>query len=365
MSNKATEIIKPESSGIFRVVTLYVGQGDTTIMAVPDGDDYKFVLIDSNHDEENGGIDLLLLLKDLLGDDGELDLYINTHPHKDHLAKVKQIYDEIGIKQLWHSGHKPAGDHKDSYSDLEYVIDQLGEENVFCLRGTREENQVDEKEVLLGDITYNVLAPADHVSDDIDGEKPEDRYRRIHEQCAVIRFKYGEDEKQILMTGDADYVAWKDHITNYHSERLPSTVLNAAHHGSNTFFWENTDADGDPYREHIDTIDPTYVIVSAPKSSESKHDHPHPEAMDEYRTTVGEEGLLHTGKNRECIIVDIDSAGSVDVRSDKELVEEYSTDGGGSSGSDGNAANAACLANLISSKKDPGAVDKRGGDRWG
>ncbi len=352
MSNKATEIIKPENSGIFRVVTLYVGQGDSTIMAVPDGDDYKFVLIDSNNDAENGGIDLISLLKDLLGDEGELDLYINTHPHKDHLAKVKQIYDEIGIKQLWHSGHKPAGDHKNSYSDLEYVIGQLGDDNVYCLRGTREENQVDEEEVLLGDISYNVLAPADHVSDDVDGEKPEDRYKRIHEQCAVIRFKYGEDEKQILITGDADYVAWTNHITDYHSERLASTVLSAAHHGSNTFFWENTAAEGEPYREHIDTIDPTYVIVSAPKSSESKHDHPHPEAMDEYIEKVSEEGLLHTGENRECIIVDIDSAGNIEVRADKELVEEYSNGEEGTNNESGGKVAKAVAPAIIKTRID-------------
>ena len=34
-----------------------------------------------------------------------LDIYINTHPHVDHLAKVKKLYDDIGISQLWHSGH--------------------------------------------------------------------------------------------------------------------------------------------------------------------------------------------------------------------------------------------------------------------
>jgi len=326
-------------------------------MAVPYGDEYKFVLIDSNHDEASGGIDIVLLLKDLIGD-GELDLYINTHPHKDHLAKVKQIYDEIGIKQLWHSGHKPGGNHKDSYSDLKYVIDKLGKENVFCLRGTREESHVDEEEVLLGDISYNVLGPADYVSDDVDGEKPEDRYKRIHEQCAVIRFKYGEDEKQILITGDADYVAWKEHITDYHSERLPSTVLSAAHHGSNTFFWENTDAEGEPYKKHIDIIDPTYVIVSAPKTSESKHDHPHSEAMDEYKEAVGENGLLHTGENRECFVVDIDSAGKIEIWVDKDLVEEYSTGGGGNNNESGGKVAKSVAPAIIKTKIDDKPMGK-------
>ncbi len=352
MSNKATEIIRPDATGIFRTVSLYVGQGDCTIMSVPDGEEYKFVLIDSNHDESLGGIGIIALLKDLLGEGNELDLYINTHPHKDHLARVKKIYEEVGIKQLWHSGHTPGGEHKDNYKDFEYVINELGEDNVFCLRGTREENEVDEKEITLGDISYNVLAPADHVTDEVDGEKPEDRYKRIHEQCAVLRFRYGADEKQILITGDADFTAWKEHITDYHSDRLPSTVLSAAHHGSNTFFWENSDAEGEPYKEHLDSIDPTYVIVSAPKSSESQHDHPHPEAMEEYMEKVGEDGVLHLGENRECFVVDIDGEGNIEVWADKELVAEYSTDEESTNNESGGKVAKAAAPAIIKTKID-------------
>jgi hypothetical protein len=48
MSNKAKEIIVPNEKGVFRVVFLYVGQGDSTLLVVPNGDEYKYVLIDSN-----------------------------------------------------------------------------------------------------------------------------------------------------------------------------------------------------------------------------------------------------------------------------------------------------------------------------
>lgn len=307
-----------------------MGQGDATIMAIPDDNGYVYVLIDSNQDESCGGIDILKLLKDLFVDEGEeLDIYINTHPHKDHLSKVKVIYKEIGIKQLWHSGHKPGVDHKDVYEDLEWVIKKLGDANVFRLRGTRSENELDGKSVKLGDTSYNVLAPADYVADEIEDEKPDDRYRRIHEQCGVIRFKYGEKEKQIMITGDADYVAWKEHIADYHKGRLPSTVLSAAHHGSNTFFWEKSDAGGEPYKDHLDRIAPSYIVVSAPKSKESKHGHPDKKAMDLYEEKVGQDGLLHLGKNRECVIIDIKKDGNINVTVDKDLVDAYGLKGEG------------------------------------
>jgi beta-lactamase superfamily II metal-dependent hydrolase len=326
MGNKAKEIIIPEK-GVFRIIFLYVGQGDSTLLVVPSEEEHKFVLVDSNQDDSLGGINIVKLLKDLFKDeDRKLDVYINTHPHKDHLGGIKDIYNEVGIGQLWHSGHKPGGEHKDAYKGLQYVINNIGEENVFCLKGSRDENKIDDKEIKLGDINYNVLAPAEYISDDIEDEKPEDRYKRIHEQCAIIRFKYGEKEKQILITGDADYEAWTKHITDYHKDRLPSFVLSAVHHGSNSFFWKGEIDNEDPYKKHLDVINPKYIIVSAPKSKESKHNHPHKEAMEIYKEKVGSDNLHHLGKNRECIIVDIKEDGNIELYPDDSLVEVYGID---------------------------------------
>jgi competence protein ComEC len=306
MANVAKEVIIPAEPNIFRTIFLYVGQGDSTLLVVPDQGAYKYVLIDSNYDENSGGIDLVLLLKDLFkGQETVLDVYVNTHPHKDHLGKVKEIYEDVGIGQVWQSGHKPGGEHKEIYKDLEFVMNKVGGKNVFRLRGSREGNKLDNETVKLGDLNYNVLAPADYVSEEIEGEKPEDRYKRIHEQCGVIRFKYGKDEKQVLITGDADYNAWKEHITDYHAQRLPSTVLSAVHHGSNSFFWKDS-TEEDPYKEHLEKIKPGYIVVSAPKKDESRHGHPDKEAMDLYKKEVGDDAVFHLGDKRICIIVTTD-----------------------------------------------------------
>jgi len=326
MTNTAQEVIKPGQSGILRAVFLYVGQGEATILAIPNGETYNYVLIDSNADTTCGGIDLVRMLKDLFKNtDEKIEVFINTHPHKDHLQQIKKIHDEIGIKQVWHSGHKPGSDHKESYEELEYVMKEVGDDNVYKLKGTTEDNKLDDNIVRLSDITYNILAPAEYVCDDIEGEKPEDRYRRIHEQCGVIRLRYGTEEKQILVTGDADYTAWHDHITDYHKDRMPSTVLSAAHHGSNSFFWKSSSTEEDAYKEHLENINPTYVIVSAPKKKESPHGHPDDEAMKLYKEQAGTDNVFHLGKSRECIIVDIHKDGSIYVDPDDRLVKEYST----------------------------------------
>lgn len=326
MRNTAKNILIPDKSKVFRTVFLYVGQGDATLLLIPEGDKYRTALIDCHNDESNGGINIVALMKDLFEGTGCcLDWFINTHPHLDHISGIKDIYDEINITQLWHSGHTPGKEYKDAYRNLEYVIKKLGKNNVFIYTGSRSDNFVGDFEIHLGDINYNILAPAEYVSDDIEGEAPDVRYNRIHEQCGVIRFKYGKNEKQILLTGDADYDAWTKHITDFHKDRLPSTVLSASHHGSNTFFWKSA-PDENPFKQHMDIISPSYIIVSAPKQKESKHNHPADEAMEQYRTKVGKDNLLHLGANRECVIVDIDDEGNIEIYTDKELVDTYGSD---------------------------------------
>lgn len=327
MSNKAKEIIIPQAKRVFRIIFLYVGQGDTTLLVVPDKDQYRYVLVDSNHSEtDDGGIDIYKLFKDLFKDEQiTLALYINTHPHKDHLDIVKKIYNDIGFDELWHSGHKSGGEHKEVYEELEYVIKKLGKDKVFQLLGTREDNKINDTVKKIGDINYNIIAPAEHVCDEIEDEKPEVRYQRIHEQCGVLRFRYGKKEKQVLIAGDADYKAWKNYITKYHKDRLPSTVLRSAHHGSKSFFWEGSPEEEDAYTEHLDTIDPDYIIISAPKSTESRHGHPDEEAVDLYEKKVGVENVYHLGKNRESIIVDITEQGDLEIKVDNELVKSYGT----------------------------------------
>jgi len=320
MSNIAQEIIKPDQPGIFRTIFLNVGQGDSTLMAIPDGNNYKFMLIDCNIDKNANEIDLVKMLTDLLGKE-KLDIFVNTHPHKDHLEGIKEIYDSSGIKEIWHSGHSPKGKHADEYKEFKEILNSIGEENVFEFLGSNDLNKLDKGIRKIGDIDYQILSPAKHVCEDIEEGDAEEQYRRIHEQCGVIRFCYGNETKYILITGDAEYNAWKNHITEYHEAHLKSEVLQASHHGSRTFFKESKDDES--YLEHIKLISPAYVIVSAPKQENSPHDHPHDDAMKIYGDHVEADNLIHLGKNEECVIVDIDQKGNIEVKADKELVAEY------------------------------------------
>lgn len=326
--NKAKELLWPTNSDILaRFVFLYVGQGSSTVILSRDGESYKSILIDINLDSENDGINVPALIQDLL-DGNQLDVFVNTHPHEDHLKGLVELSEGVKIVEVWHSGHKPGKKYNDAYKDLMKIIEKVkkagGSETI--LKGSKDEK-------LIGEANYYVLSPAKYVTDDVSDEDPDTRYRRIHEQCAVIKF--GIKDTWVMIPGDADRDAFEKHITGYHKERLGSVVLAASHHGSRTFF--HYEEDDDPYLEALNTIDPNYVTISAPKQSESKHDHPHDDALEFYNEKIGSDNVHHTGQNRYCYTFDIFQDGTYSKIQDDsgEISKAYPINGNDSGGKKG------------------------------
>jgi competence protein ComEC len=328
--NTAQEVIKPSVPKLLRAVFLYTGQGDSTIVAIPTGentDDYQYVLIDADLDKEKKEVNLVSLLKDLL-DGNKLSMYINTHPHKDHTGGIKEIYDEVGIKEVLHSNHTSTGEDKNSYDELHYVLKKVSKSNEYHLKGTNDLNKVrntDDEEIIkkIGLIDYQVFAPAEYVCDEIEDEDEETRRNRIHEQCAVFKFTYGG--KSIMFTGDANKAAWKKHITKYHKDNLKADVTTASHHGSRTAFKDDEDDDS-PYKKHLEYIGAEHLIISAPKQKDSPHGHPNDDALEIYKEFFDEDNIYHLGEKPYCIVVDIDADGNLSVSEDLKLIEAYCKD---------------------------------------
>ncbi len=318
--NTARELLWPDgdSNILVRAVFLYVGQGSSTILLVKDGDGYKVILIDTNLDSENGGLDVPALLTDLL-DGQDLDVFVNTHPHNDHLKGLTELSEAVTINEVWHSGHIPGKKHDDAYQELQKVIKKVkdGGGTVVELKGSDEEKT-------LADASYYILSPAEYVTDDVNDEDQEKRYARIHEQCAVLKF--GKGSAWILAAGDAGKSAFKKHITKHHKDRLTASALAASHHGSRSFFKDKEE--DDPYMEALDKIDPTEIIVSAPTQKESPFDHPDDDAMKLYDDNVGKDCVYHTGKERHSYIFDIfeDEDCADMVSDDGDLTAAYPID---------------------------------------
>lgn len=331
--NTARRIIWPTDPTILvRAVFLYVGQGSSTLILVKNGITYDTWVIDINLDRKNGGIDVPLLVKDLVNGD-KIRAFLNTHPHDDHMCGVTQLSDVVAIDEVLHSGHKPSKKYGSCFDELQAVIKKVkkngGTETVLLGSNSSEAT---------GEAEFHILSPADYVTDEVNEAEADERRRRIHEQCAVVKFGKGDD--WIIVTGDADRAAFENHITKYHKENLPSFAMAASHHGSRTFFRENEE--DDPYLTALQIIDPECVFVSAPTQEESKHGHPHDDAIELYEDQVGEDNVHHMGAERYSFIIDIYTGGghSGVTHDDGDLSTDYglSDEDDGDSGEKSNSA---------------------------
>jgi competence protein ComEC len=333
MSTIAQEVLLPPQFSMMRVVFLYVGQGESTLVFIPSNCGHLTMLIDSNQGRVNGGIDIPRMLKDLFQgqDSAQLNYYVNTHPHMDHAGGLDEIQDVVNVINVWHSGHYPGRAHEEAYKALERLRKMAANRGGGdrTLVGTRSTEK-------LGDAVYNVLSPAQYVQEEIAGEDPDTRYRRIHEHCAVLRIGYGSPIPAfVLITGDSDKCAWSNHITPYHGEgdenRTRAQILSASHHGSRTFFKMNEE-DPEPYTRHIELIGPTHIIISSPTQEESCHGHPHDDALELYKRYVQEEAILHLGDGRRSFICDIFSDGDYTINDDGGRLADiygFQSDNGG------------------------------------
>lgn len=356
MPSPAENIIVPPSPYTFRTVFLYVGQGDSTLMIVPDGaGGSRYMLIDINLGAAQGGLDVIRLLEDLLPKEhGKpvLDVFLNTHPHNDHLCGVGELRKRIKVREVWHTGFVPSDRHQANYAEFTKLIADVegAGGRIWEYRGTRETDQ-------LGAVAYNVLSPADHTKEEISELEGEARDCRIHDHCGVLRFGYGLEPKHVLVTGDADKTAWKEYIlgpTEYHKDRVPSAVLSAPHHGSRSFFKDNEE-DPEPYTRHMELITPTWVIISSPRQADSPHGHPHDDAIKLYKEQMENPENIHVlGERPECLIYDVTiDGGHVLDSDDGALVDAYPL-GGDDDGGKGENATKAAAPYVITSQLDRG-----------
>lgn len=354
MGNVARDILWPNNKKILvRAAFLHVGQGNSAIVFVRDGDVYRVVVVDINLDRKVSGIDVPRLVKDLLNGQS-LEAFANTHPHDDHLCGTKELSNAVDIKAVWHSNHKPSKKWGSKHPELTDLIAKVkkkyGDAAEVIIDGSK-------SSVTYGDAAYHFLAPAEHVTEDVNEEDADKRRSRIHEQCGVIKF--GKDKQWIIFVGDADRCAFEKHITKYHKERLPSFCLGASHHGSDTFFRENEEQEA--YMDGLNAINPKYVVVSAPTKEESKFEHPCDFAMEKYEEKVCEENVFHTGEDRYCFIFDILDDGTHSEPQDDagKLAEEYGLDQEDGDDGSGEKTRAAATGPFVAPRENAGQYTPR------
>lgn len=211
-----------------KVHFLDVGQADCIYIQLPDD---KGILIDAGNVSDGPAVVDYLRRQ---GMDGEIDLLIATHPHRDHIGGIPDVLEAFSVKEVIDSGLAADSRIYESYKESvlaegctwaadDYQVRRFGVCELEILTGAEVWREVND---------YSVVARLD---------------------CGEIGFLFtgdAEKEAEEMLTGD-----------------VGSEILKVGHHGSAS----STSA------EFLARVDPEVAIISVGEGN--RYGHPHEETL--------------------------------------------------------------------------------------
>lgn len=254
--NRIKEMISTSNPDEIGIVYLNAGQGDATIVRLPNG---KIMVIDCNTDESPENV------VDYLKKAGikKIDYLVITHPHADHMSGTKEIADNFEVGEVWTTDYIR---HKNEESPESY--EKYKEAYIMGLRkmereGTNIKTPTARNDPIVkdGKLEARILAPSSRVQEDNED---------IHEESLALQIKFGKTS--FVFTGDTTNEQ-QSRISKYYPIK-DTTIWHASHHGS------INGANEDVMRK----ARPQYTII--PVGEGNLHQHPHDDAMKIYEGTT-------------------------------------------------------------------------------
>ena len=219
---------------------LDIGQGDSILIRAPGGTE---LLIDGGPDRSV----LRQLPKKLGFFDRSLDAVIATHPDKDHIAGLVDVFGRYQVSYFLESGVV----HDSSFT---HALEQAAEAEPGLVRLKARRGM----RLHLGKEVYaDVLYPDRDVSN-----------VETNDGSVTVRLVYGSTS--FLMAGDAPSKI-EDYLVSLDGDALKTDVLKASHHGS-----KNSTDD-----TWLAAVRPSTVVISAGK--DNPYGHPAPAVLDRVR----------------------------------------------------------------------------------
>jgi competence protein ComEC len=247
-----------------------VGQGDSSLMQLPDGSN---VLIDA------GDVKAANTVVQDLKDRGveELDLVIMTHPHADHIGGLHKVFQNFKVRMALDAGMTVASrTYKNVFNDIE----KLGIGLKLGRSGMTKS---------YGPVTMTVLAP----------EEPLLSHTRsdVNNASIVTRWTYGD--VSVLETGDIEQEGLNRLLKE--DADLQAQILKVPHHGSRY----TTSA------AFLEKVHPEVAVISCAKKND--YHHPHQQAVERIEAAGAK---LYVTADRGTVTVTTDGQ-TYDVKTEK------------------------------------------------
>lgn len=225
----------PIDDGAFSVHFIDVGQGDCTLIKTDKGN----MLIDAG---ENGYETTVL---NYLEEHGitELEYFVATHPHSDHIGGAAEVISRITVKKVimpkLSSSNTPT---TKTYENMLTAIKNSGSKVIAAKP---------DSEYLFGDVEFTVLSPFN-------------QDENLNNMSVTLKLTYGSHS--FMLTGDAEKEVEKQLLDNGYD--LKADVYKLAHHGSTT---SNS-------VKFFDAVNPKIAVISY--GAGNSYGHPHDEIID-------------------------------------------------------------------------------------
>lgn len=244
---------REQPHGRLRATFVDVGQGDSTLIDLPDG---RCMLVDAGGNP-NGGLDPgLHALVPLLSARrrSHLDVVVLSHPHPDHYGGLDAVLDAVSVGEVWDSGQARAEAER---SGTSRAAQRWLERAARSGARVREPDRLCGQPQVYGGARVDVLWPCPGFDPGFD---PNDN-------SLVLRIAFGAHA--FLLAGDAEHHAEASLVPL--GARLRADVLKVPHHGSNT----------SSSAELLRAVSPAIAVVSA--GAANTFGHPNPAALERLR----------------------------------------------------------------------------------
>ena len=233
------------------VTALDVGQGDATLIDLPDG---RLVLIDGGG-LPGSSLDLgtrVLLPVLRARRRSELDLVVLSHPHPDHFGGLFAVARELRIGEFWYAGS--GGDAAGAASPVEPLVAELRARGSVVRTAAELCRRANGSGSGSGDLAIDVVWPCPSPSP---GQSANDN-------SLVLRIRWRE--QTALFVGDAERWA-EQRLIQREGSRLAADFLKLGHHGSRS----------SSTRGFIALVRPGVASISA--GAGNRFGHPHEETL--------------------------------------------------------------------------------------